>query len=333
MVFAELVASEERARVLKINEREKTLSTPSYFPAISGTKASHPLEYLLDFVLSSKYPRVLVSAYDFAKMSASDRQRFLAAVRGYRSRGGFVMLDSGIFESYWKRDTDWTFQQYALMIKKIDCDFYCSFDELPTKKDIKIPFAERTRKLVTRSALLGLSSHCVPVIHGSDSTELISNASSIVKTKPDQSKIIAVPDRDCGNTLTERACTILRLQEMIRRRDSTRVLHILGCGNPISMALYAYCGADTFDSLEWSSLTIERNELRIGDFSQLELMNCTCSVCKTPINDPIRKTLLHNLLFYQDFSLKLQQMVKKQTLKDFVQLFVGKEIMMRLNPR
>jgi queuine/archaeosine tRNA-ribosyltransferase len=332
LAIAELVASEGKARVVKITEREKTLSTPSYFPAISGTKASHPLEYLLDFVLSSKYPRVLVSAYDFAKMKASDRQRFLAGMRGYRSRGGFVMLDSGIFESYWKRDTTWTFQQYALMMKKIDSDFYSSFDELPATKDTKTRLAERTRKLVTRSASLGLSSHCVPVIHGSDSAELISNAGSIVKSRPDQSKIIAVPDRDCGNTLTERARTILRLQETIRRKDSTRVLHILGCGNPVSMALYAYCGADTFDSLEWSSLTIERNELRIGDFSQLELLNCTCSACKASVKDPIRKTLLHNLLFYQDFGLKLQQMIKKQTLKDFVQLFVGKEIIRGLTP-
>jgi len=59
-------------------------------------------------------------------------------------------------------------------------------------------------------------------------------------------------------------------------------IHVLGSGDPISIALYTYCGADTFDRLDWSEMVFERNELRIVNLSQLELLRCDCKACARP---------------------------------------------------
>jgi hypothetical protein len=53
-------------------------------------------------------------------------------------------------------------------------------------------------------------------------------------------------------------------------------------------------------------------------------------VCRKTTLDPLSKVYLHNLLFYQNHSLKLQAMIKQGMLRDYVLAMTGKEFVTRL---
>jgi len=253
----------------------------------------------------------------------------MAEVSDYFRNGCFVMLDSGIFESYWNRDSTWTFARYGKYTCQIDSDFYCSFDQLP-KKDMSIQhFSRLTMRSIKSSAMISKSSQAVPVIHGISPEQLIQmlrKLMAVMKVVP----IVAVAERDCGRTISERAKTIVKLREILLNGRQNSIIHLLGCGDPISLAVYSYCGADMFDSLDWAEFAIERNELELANISQLELMNCNCVACSRKIKDPIKKVLLHNLRFYQDYGIMLRAMIQRGTLGDFLIERVGLDFLDRL---
>jgi tRNA-guanine family transglycosylase len=233
------------------------------------------------------------------------------------------MLDSGVFEGFWKRDRSWDFDKYRRSVLRIDSDFYFSFDVLPDPKSSETRFQRSTLRQAKKSSLISKTSEFIPIVHGRTPQELISVVKSLLIDQPRSLRLVAVPERDCGRSLTERARTVLQIRQILNEKDSSIILHILGCGNPISLALLAYCGADTFDSLNWTRLTIDRNDLKLTDLTHLELLDCDCEICSKGIADPIRRTLLHNLLFYQQFSLKIQAMIRRETLWDFLVEYAG----------
>ncbi|MDG6998194.1 MAG: hypothetical protein JRN15_03670 [Nitrososphaerota archaeon] len=320
-------SAELNARSLVITKGKKVLSTPTYFPAISGCGTKFTVEFLFNTILRSSFPRVLVSAYDFSTMEPKNLNKHIGEISNSYRNGVFVFLDSGLFESFWANDKTWSFNLYKKFVKKVDSDFYSSFDHLPDHTKPNSDFLSTTLARISDSMSVVPASYCLPIIHGSKPTDVIRNAVQVTKRFQKETSIIAVPERDCGATLSERARTILKLSKSIRKKDDSKALHILGCGNPVSIALYTYCGADSFDSLDWCSLALERNELKLADLSQLEMFNCNCAACAKDIKNPIHRVLLHNLLFYQDFGLKLQEMIRHNTLKDFIQAFVGQSVM------
>jgi queuine/archaeosine tRNA-ribosyltransferase len=321
-----IAASKTNARVLRMSKGPKQLSTPSYFPAISRSRMNLPAEPVLTTVLSVAYPRVLVSTYDFRRMTRLNRTKILGEIANYFRNGSFVMLDSGIFESNRNYDHTWTFNQYARWVRTIDSDFYFSFDLLPRPSTSDKRFFERTLAQIKRSKSVTQSSECVPIVHASKPRQLVRYFAKFLDYSQ-MFKVVSVSERDCGKTLSERAKTILELRRALKERHLDFAIHVLGCGDPIAMALYTYCGADTFDSLEWSETVFERNELRIVNLSQLELLRCDCKACARPIKDPLMKALLHNLRFYQDYGMKLQTMIKRGTLRDYLIEFVGPKLM------
>ena len=240
------------------------------------------------------------------------------------------MLDSGVFESFWRDDRKWTFGEYRRSLPGVDSDFYFGFDYPVSQQMNEKHFAKLTIDNIVRSASLLDRSQFVPIIHGITPNHLASLVRQTVAKHPELCKVLAVSERDCGSTITERARTILRMRQILDREDEHIVLHILGCGDPLSIALFSYCGADMFDSLDWTKFAFDRNELRMVDFSQLELLHCTCKVCSKRMRDPVSTTLLHNLLFYQDFVMRVQTMIKMNTLDDFLIEFVGKTITRRI---
>jgi queuine/archaeosine tRNA-ribosyltransferase len=326
LIAAEVVSSRGAARVLRISKGNKLLTTPAYFPAVSGARGTFAVEELIRLVVSSGYPRLLFSAYDFYVMKRSIKRSITADVSEYFRNGSFVMLDSGIFERFWKRDNDWTFPRFSSSVRQIDSDFYCSFDRFHDKNMPINQFVHLSIRGVASSAKIQENSQVLPVLHGNSPGELIQvfkRVTSAMKSVP----IIAVSERDCGKTLSERAGTVCRLRRILNKQGDNTVLHVLGCGNPISVATYTYCGADSFDSLDWSELVIERETLRLYHLSQLELLHCGCPVCTISIKDPNKKALLHNLRFYQDYGSMLRTMIQRGTLRDFLLEYVGKDLL------
>lgn len=319
--------SEKRERVLLLNAKGKKIITPTYFPAISRAEHGSSFVELLKLIMVSSYPRVLLSAYDYESIPREHKKRIIGEISNYLRTGGFMLVDSGGFESYWMNDNKWSFQKYSTSIRKMDFDLFFSYDILQTKHSSK-DLARKQAVNVTKSARLRKKEFCIPIFHEDGPKRLMPLILEFAHKYPEFSKMIAIPERECGGSMLERASSISQIRDALNANGfSDTVMHILGCGNPLSMATYSYCGADTFDSVDWGTILIEPFEFKIYDIAQVELLKCKCDMCQKMMHQPQSRGLLHNLLFYQNFVLQLQKMIKEDTLKHFLLEFLGPENM------
>ena len=317
------------SRITELEIDSKRLVTPTYFPAVSSYGIKYSFCGLVRLLTAYSYPRILVSAYDFNLLADKNKRELSHEISEYLKRGCFVFLDSGIFESYWKADTKWTYDLYKASMSQIDFDFYTSFDVLPDTRDSR-KFEKETFERILASRSLTNKPGFVPILHGVSPNRLVSLVTKFVETYPDLSNLIALPERDCGDDIIEKARTVMRIRKVLDADGRDRVLHLLGCGNPLSLLLLSYCGADSFDSLDWIKHAIDQKRLTISDFSHLELVDCNCSICADAKRDYTERVLLHNLLFYQNYMLRIQSLIRTDEVLKFLRELVGQKILNKI---
>ena len=331
MIQTQLIESgPTNARLLKVTVGKKQFATPTYFPAISKKEIRDPDDRFLEFLTSFRYPRLLVSAYDYGRLDTASERRAIGRLSDYYRRGSIILLDSGVFESYWRGDARWTFRRYREAVKNVDSDIYFGFDLLAENNDAnKASHLKMTLKNISDSFELADGNQCVPIVHAKNPTLLIELVKELIGRNSEMFESLGVSERELGSSISERSITVMKLRKLVGVREGG-LLHILGCGDPVSMAVYSYAGADTFDSLDWAVSACDPFEDRLVDFSHFELLHCKCEVCRKSSVNPLSKVFLHNLLFYQNYSLKLQAMIKQGTLKDYLLAMTGKELLTRL---
>lgn len=325
--------SAKSSRVLEITLHGKELSTPTYFPAISSYGIKFSFRDLLYLLKAHRFPRVLISAYDLHHMRDNERRNVLRLIKSYRKKG-FVFLDSGLFESSWKRDDSWSVSSYKTILSWAEFDVYSSFDIYKDDKKSHQEFKNETFSSVLESSVFLNDVLFFPILHESSPTLLLKLVEEFVENHPDMCSSIAVAERDIGKGIQERAETIVELRRILNGNDHRNLLHILGCGNPLSMLVYSYCGADTFDSLDWLKFVINTENFSINDFSHLELLNCKCRICtESPYKNTeyLQRALLHNLLFYQNFIMQLQSLIRNNNLKAYLHKYIDESIMDEIN--
>jgi len=312
-------------RIIEVAIDGKTLVTPAYFPAVSSYGVKYSFQTLVRLLIAYSYPRILISAYDFYLADNTVKKALSEETRAYLEKGCFLFADSGIYESFWKADSSWSYELYKAAVGQMNFDFYSSFDVLPTTKEVG-RFAKETVGNILASRKLSSKPGFMPILHGIRPDMLVSLVSSFVREHPSLCSFIAIPERDCGDGLVEKARTIIKIRKILDGDNNSshrRILHVLGCGNPISLLLYSYCGASTFDSLDWVKQAIDPQRLTIIDFSHLELTGCQCSVCTRTKRDYTEKVLLHNLLFYQNHMLQIQTLIRNNEIRQFLSKHVG----------
>jgi hypothetical protein len=320
------------SRVIEVLINGKSLLTPTYFPAVSSYGMRYPIQSLIYLLTARLYPRLLISAYDYYHLDDSKKDGLSRRLREYSTKGSFVFFDSGIYESYWKSDPKWTYDLYKATISLIESDFYSSFDVLPVSNCSTVQFREKAFKSILASSKLSEKSAFVPIMHGLSPDELMSTVKGFVRKYPHLCDFVAVPERDCGNSIIAKANTITKIRKMLDQNSGHgRILHLLGCGNPRSLALYSYCGVNTFDSLDWTQHVIDQSNLTLLDFSHLELIDCKCAICKNPKVDYTEKALLHNLLFYQNYVLEIQSLIRGNEILEFLHRNLGKGILEKID--
>jgi len=320
------------SRVTEVTVKGKKLVTPTFFPAVSSYGIKYSFEALVRLLTVYSYPRLLVSAYDFYLLNDKKKKELSQEMSEYSQKGCFVFLDSGIYESSWKADSRWIYDRYKASISQVSFDFYSSFDVLPprTKSSLE-EFFEATFESILVSSNLSKGYGFIPILHGANPEQLVSLVAKFVDVSPNLCDMIAVAERDCGNNIVEKARTILKLRSILNGSNCPRLLHILGCGNPKSLVLFSYCGADMFDSLDWIKYVVDRVRLTINDFSHLELINCSCPICSRKKGDYIESALLHNLLFYQDYMQQIQFLIREKKISEFISEHLGQDILGKIN--
>lgn len=318
------------ARISIVKRGNKELPTPTFFPAVSSLQ-TFGVKELLEIIIKENYSKILLSSYDFSHVDGLMDDKILAELSEYGRTGNFVILDSGLFESYRKGDDKWGFSEYSETVKKVDADFYMTYDVSPDKVVEEENLFLETESGIRKSTEIIRNGESIPIFHGHTPNSLISQVSKYIEGHPLNNSIIAIPERECGFSIVERATTIRQISSILRTHNETVLLHVLGCGNPLSMSLFTYCGADTFDSIDWTNSIFDRRDNKGYDISYIDLLNCSCEVCSSSGMASSERALLHNLLYFQDYVEKLRFMIKNNTLKDYIQSYFGRDIIMKLS--
>ena len=238
------------ARVCEIQSDGKVYSTPTYFPSLSSTKTRFSLTELFYLLKYNKYPRLLLSAYDIDKLE--EKEKIKQSIAEFRKHG-ILFLDSGVFESDNRGDKSWDLKSYKSVVSQMPTDIFTAFDILPYLE--KFQGDEDYTKKVFQSAIES-SAFCngnvfLPILHGKSIDHLLAVTSNFIRNYSGLCSGIAVSERDCGKSIIERAETLSEIRHILDIIDDRYILHVLGCGNPVSMLVYSYCGSDSFDSLDW----------------------------------------------------------------------------------
>lgn len=314
------------SRILQVKSENKKFTTPTYFPSISTAATRMPLSPLIQFCASKNYPRLLVSAYDL--YHASNAKKIISVLKNY-SKDNFLFVDSGTFESYWLHDKNWSYEKYSKVIKEFSGDIYASYDAIPNPGDDASKIISQVCQFTKKSTKISKSGHCALVVHGNTPQQLIKVVENVSKNNSSLSYTVAVPERDCGKTLSDKIKTIQKIRKVMSKSNPSSVLHVLGCGNPLSMAMFSFAGADSYDSVDWSRWTVDPKTLQFVDLNHIDLIDCSCVICKMRRIDTASKALLHNLLFYQKFTQDLQTAILGEGL-NFLEASLDRQIFSKI---
>lgn len=307
------------SRQIDLTIKGKTLVTPTYFPAISSYDVKYTFRSLIRHF--RYYPRVLISAYDWHFLP----NRIRREIRSEIEKIPFVFFDSGVFEASRKGDERWTEELHNKAMSKIRFDFHTSFDVLPSKP-VK-NFMQKTIDGILRSREQCDNEGFVPIIHGSPKV-LVKTVCKLTQNHSNLCNFIAVAERDCGNSIFEKAQTVHRIRNLLDsggQQNHSRILHLLGCGDPISILLFVFAGVNSFDSLDWIKYAFHPDRFALANFSHLDLLNCDCIFCSGSKKNYVARVLMHNLWFYQNCFQQIKTRIEENTLDSLLKKYFRKK--------
>ncbi|WP_445372049.1 hypothetical protein ACH518_04690 [Methylomonas sp. HW2-6] len=300
-----------RPASLRIGEKE--LQLPVYFPSISSVKtALQPIDYLQvlsTFVgLNSQF---LVSAYDLASIDNND---VVAKMLGSAHEAGAVtLMDSGNYESFWKdAQGRWLQNDFHKILKSFPCDLAFGFDEQDPPADFDQHISLVVSRWVEDQAAAG-ACQIIPIIHGT-ADELPALCGALAANTG--VSLLAVAERRLGDGIMERAIAVQAIRRELNKQGRYIGLHLLGTGNPISIALYAAMGADSFDGLEWCQTVVDHDTALLYHLSQADFFTSQTRWAETDLSFHAR-TLAHNLEFYTEWMHRLRNSIESEMVVDF----------------
>lgn len=275
----------------------RTLTMPCFFAAVSSVKAGLPLLECLQVLTALNYPCLLVSAYDIYHASRSEqlavRKRLLCSMEA----GAAVLIDSGGYESYWMRDSGWTRELLADVLRDSPHHLAFCYDCEAHVKGNRGAVTAIVQEVVRNQAYTP-SGTVLPIVHGNCSVLPILVAGVARRLQP---LLLAVAERELGNGVVERACTLLRIRRSLNELGRYYHLHLLGTGDPLSVLIYAVCGADSFDGLEWCQTCVDHESARLFHLHQWDFFSSQTRF-GAAVGLPYQQLVLaHNLVFYRDW--------------------------------
>ncbi|HEX7931069.1 MAG TPA: toll/interleukin-1 receptor domain-containing protein [Sphingomicrobium sp.] len=251
---------------------------------------------------------ILASAYDTGPGAPKS---LITTLERRRKRGATILLDSGNYEKARRDDKSWTFETFKMALQATPHDLAFAYDTLDPKGDVDkvantaIEAARRTARLTPAPV--------IPIVHlprqrdGDYRTDM---AGSVMRKVAQALApvMIAIPERELGSGVFDRARTMAAIRAALKGLGRYQAVHILGAGNPISLALLSAAGADSFDGLEWCRYAFDAEHAQLHHFQLFELFRYQAEVAESLVAssaavDPAvsytTKAVMHNLDFYQ----------------------------------
>ncbi|MHA6846523.1 hypothetical protein [Ralstonia syzygii] len=304
----------ERPAQLSIGVR--SLPLPVYFPSVSSIKTSlRPQDYL-QFLSSlvGLNGQFLVSAFDLANIEDPTSAGERLAVS--RQAGAIILMDSGNYESYWKdAQADWKQEHFHKALKDFPCDLAFGFDEQSPPNDHKEHVDLIAKRWLADQEAAG-SCLIIPIVHAT-AAELPALCAAIAAETG--VTMLAVAERKLGDGILERARAVRAIRSEMDKLGRYVALHLLGTGNPISIAIYSAMGADSFDGLEWCQTVVDHDTALLYHLSQADFFVGQTAWGDAELSFQAR-TLAHNLEFFEDWMGRLCDAASQGRVLDFCRL-------------
>lgn len=296
-------------------QRPKTMAggrvaLPCLFMSVSSFETQlTPLEAVRALRIF-RYPAILVSAFDLVKRNRKVPYKLIDEIVKYKEDGGFVIIDSGNYEKSRLASRSWDKHKFKAALAGVPHDWVFCFDVMNPDHEVEKAIKEIVEAVSRDSAFT--PSPVLPIIHAPKLKPIgrnLEDLSLIVRRVSEELKppVIAIPERELGAGLVSRAKMVQKIRKELDCLPYYQQLHILGTGNPWSLALLTAAGADTFDGLEWCRMVVDRDKNRLHhfqhyDFFKYQTEYADSTIARDAYNDPkvdfAGKVAFHNLDYF-----------------------------------
>lgn len=310
------------------------LALPTLFLSISSYETQLKPSDAVKVLDVSRFPTILVSAWD---MVARRRpHKLIEALHKYSANGGFILVDSGNYEASRLSDKRWRPSNLAKALASAPHDWVFCFDEMQPSRDPNAA-AQQIIDAVTRDQV-ATSKPVLPIVHAPKLRrggyrldildDIILTVASIL-----QPKLIAVPERELGTGLFARAKTMMKIRAKLNTLPFYQPVHLLGTGNPWSIAILTAAGADSFDGLEWCRVVVDMERDSLHHFQHFNFFTYQTGVAESMVArealqdskiDFAGKAAFHNIDYYTCFVRDLRIALTKGRLEAFIGERIGK---------
>ena len=303
-------------RMFHMSVAQTVIPLPCFFPSVSSLKTNLlPVDYI-ELLDAAAHPLLLASAYDIANALPDQRFRINAALARRKGLGATILMDSGNYEGFWKGGPAWTTDRFHEVVRVSEHHLcFCYDNQNPPDSAKAITDDVVSRVLRDQEHALGT---VTPIIHGP--TEILPAAALMVAEQLFP-VLPRVPERALGDGIIARIRTVKRLRKALDELGSHCALHLLGTGNPLSIAVYAMAGADSFDGLEWCQTVVDHETGRLFHFQQWDLFKDQTGWGNNRELPYIQSALMHNLMFYRAFMADLHEALMKNMAETFLRRY------------
>lgn len=316
----------DTARSWQLPMSGSSLEIPCYFASISSLKTNlEPLDYV-KFLTKIKAPHILVSAYDLAHTSAKNTTRMATLLGRAMKAGSRVMIDCGNYESYWKKDKQWSSKRYRKILRSIPHHLATIYDDHDLisgdTKNISIIEKETQRLIVLR--LRGVP---IPIIHASLAKIVKVTKGVANRLRP---LLLAIPERELGDGIIQRIVTLVQIRRELNKLGTYIPIHLLGTGNPLSLLLFSAFGADTYDGLEWCQTSVDPDTALLLHFHQRELVGGKLRWKEGDQSTYQGTTLFHNVVFFESWMSAVRKALMNENVTTLMEKYFREDFLNQL---
>lgn len=289
------------------------LPIPNVFMSVSSHETQFDPADALTVLKVHNTSSILVSAYDLVK--SPDRENMIKEIKSYRENGGFVLMDSGNYEATRLNDEDWKPSHFKQALAEALHDWAFIFDTKPSK-DPQVAIRQIIRAVERDSKHSTVP--VIPIVHVEQNERGLAQLPEIVRGVSEQLNppVIAIAERELGAGMATRAKTMKRIRAELNELPYYQPIHLLGTGNPWSIAVLVAAGADTFDGLEWCRFAIDPAHGRLHHFQHFDFFKNKGE--RTPFLDMVDadhaikyagRVAFYNLEYYAEFGRLMREMI------------------------
>lgn len=292
--------------------------TPVFYPSVSGvSKNVWSVVDHIELLVAANFPQFLVSCLDVH--NNRDDARLISSLEMAEDQSQVLLYDSGTYEVVWSKNKGWNREKYLQTLQDNRVSHAFCLDEYVTTEGDSVTADAIVEDLQKTRTQVG-GDYVSPILHKSNIDEYVDI--SIEVNKKAKPRLLAIPERELGFGVVDVARNIARLRKELNKLDEYQAIHILGTGNPISMMIYAFMGADSFDGLDWCQTVVDYETATLHHTWHFDLYAHQGDWGSDDNMNFLAKCFMHNLDFYKIWMEKMAVAIQSNNEKQMIEQYI-----------